>query len=104
MPCINSGYHRLALGLHRKIDDRGRPAKRRRPSAGKEIIARLRPAKRQLHMRMRIDPAGNDELAAGVDDFIRLDFDRLPNRRDRFAFDKNIGYIVVDGGYYSAGF
>jgi len=33
-----------------------------------------------------------------------LDFDRLPNRRDRFAFDKNIGYIVVDGGYYSAGF
>ena len=55
-------------------------------------------------MRMRIDPAGNDELARGVDDDIGLHIERLTDRRDRLAVDKDVGGVVVNGGYNTAVF
>ncbi len=98
VPRIDARGHRLALRLHGKINDRRRPAKRRRPRSGKKIVRRICPAKRQFHMRMRIDPAGNHQLPRRINDNIRLHIERLADSRDGLAVDKNIRVIVVNGG------
>ena len=49
-----------------KINNRRRPPKRRGDGPALKIIRADRPTKRQLHVNVRIDPAGNHELAAGI--------------------------------------
>ncbi len=55
-------------------------------------------------MRMRIDPAGNDQLPCRVDHRFRLNIQRLPDGRYRLAIDKNISNIVVNRGNNSSVF
>ena len=63
---------RLALVLNREVDDRRRATKGRRDRAGAEIVGRDGPAERKLHVHVRVDCAGDHELAGGVDRPVRL--------------------------------
>jgi hypothetical protein len=88
----------LPFGLHREIDDGRRAAVRRRDGAGVEIIGRRRAAERQLHVRVRVDAAGDDQPPFRVDDAIGVRFDRARDHRHGAVLDEDVGVIVVDGG------
>ena len=60
--------HHLAGALDGEVDDRRRAAEGRRPGAGVEGVAGGGAAERQLHVRVRVDPARDHVLAGRVDD------------------------------------
>ena len=72
VPDVDRLDQRLAVILHGEVDDRRRSAVRRGDRAGVEVIGRGRAAERQFHVRVRVDAAGDDQLALGVDDVDRL--------------------------------
>ena len=67
------GLQDILLGIRNdKIDDHRRPAGKARCGSCIEVFTGDRTHERQLHMRMRIDSAWHDILAAGVDDLRAL--------------------------------
>ena len=67
--------------------------------AGLEVVGRRRPAERHVEVRVRVDAAGDHELAGRVDDG-RVDRGRLAvreDRGDRRALDEDVAEVVVDG-------
>ena len=48
-------------------------------------------AERQFHVRVRIDAAGNDEFAGGVDRLVRFHLEARADHGDAFVFDQNVG-------------
>ena len=75
----------------REVDDRRRPAERRRARAGLEVSGE-RAAERQLHVGVDVDRRRDDVLAGRVD---RLVGCRRPmpvgRSRDRLAVDEDVG-------------
>jgi hypothetical protein len=57
----------LAVGLHSKVDDRRRASPRGSASAGLEGVGCRCAAKRQLHVGVCVDAAGDDILSGRVD-------------------------------------
>jgi hypothetical protein len=55
-------------------------------------------------MRVRVDAAGDYELARGVDGPIGFDVDLFADRRDRFAFDEYVSGIIIDRCDYATVF
>ena len=98
VPVIQCLSQRLALVLHREINDRRRPAVSRRPRPRKEIIRRLRPAERQLHMRVRIDPAGDDELTRRINHALRFYVEPRPDERDDFILNQHVRLVIINSG------
>ena len=55
--------------------------------ASAEIVRCLSSPERQLHMRVRVNSARNDEFSARIDDNISFHFERFADNRNRFVFD-----------------
>ena len=67
VPGVEAVAQRCPARLDREVDDPGRPAERRGPRPGLEGVLGERPAERQLHVGVDVDPARDDVLAARVD-------------------------------------
>ena len=98
VPRIHSLLQRLPLVLHGKVDDGGSPPMRRRNGPRLERVGRRSPPKRQLHVRMRIDPTRDHQPPLGVDDRVRIHLDRLPDRDDGAAVNEDVRVVVVNSG------
>ena len=71
---------------------------RGRDRAGGEIIRRRGAAKRKFHVRVRIDAAGNDEPVRRIDRQVCFHVEFGADDRNSFAFDQDVGFVIVDGG------
>ena len=90
----------VALGLDGEVDDRRRPAEGRGPRAGLEGVLGERPAERQLHVGVRVDPARDDVLAGRVDRLVRRHrrTGRIaPDLGDGLAVDQDVGLVRAIG-------
>ena len=68
------------------------PPRQRRLGAPFEIVGRHRAHEREFEMRMRIDAAGHDVTAAGVDDLgAGRRFEIGADRGDRAVADEHVG-------------
>ena len=67
VPVREAVLHALAGALHGEVDDRRRPAPGGGARAGLEGVRGARAAEGQLHVRVRVDPAGDDVLPGRVD-------------------------------------
>jgi hypothetical protein len=83
MPVVQRLERGPAARLDRKVDDACGAAIRGRARAGLERIRRSRAAKRQLKVRMRIDPARDHQFAGCVDLLVRVDREILADQGDR---------------------
>src|SRR5205823_3118347 len=66
-PYIERLIQRLATILHSEIDDCGGTAEGGRSSSSFEVIGSRSAPEGQVHVRVRIDSTGENELAAGID-------------------------------------
>ena len=85
--------HVLAVTLHGHVDDGGDTAPGSRAATSFEGVAREGAAKGQLHVRVHIDTAGDDVLAAGVDDAVHAlvgEIARCAECRDRLTVDEHV--------------
>jgi hypothetical protein len=91
---------RVLIGvLGDEVDNGGRAADRGGPGAGLERVAGVGAAERHLHVRVRVDAAGDDVLAARVDDGVcgRRQVGcqqlraRLEHGGDRRTVDEHVG-------------
>ncbi len=71
---------------------------RRGDCASAKVIRRFRAAKRQLHVRMGIDAAGNYQLSGSINRGIGLHIKLSADHRNDFIFDQDVGVVVVSGG------
>ena len=100
-PRIERVAHLRALRLDGKVHNRRRPADRRRARARLKIIRRRRPAKRHVEMRMRIDPARQDEQSGSVYDRVSLGIDARAHLANRAALNQHIrGHRAVRIDYH----
>lgn len=67
VPGVEPLTDRAPHGLDGEVDDRGGAAPGGRPGPGLEGVGGVGAAERHLHVRMRVDAAGDDVLAGGVD-------------------------------------
>src|SRR6476660_9568696 len=81
---------------------RSRPAERRGGVAGLEVVDRRLAAPRHLEVRVRVDRAGEDVLALGIDHLVRRDVQRLADQGDALALDEDVGDVVVRRGDHAA--
>jgi hypothetical protein len=98
VPLVQGGQQRGPLGLHREVDDRGGAAPGRRGGAGGERVGREGAAERHLQVRVRVDAAGDDVRAVGVDDPVGHPRPLLGDvragrgqRGDALAVDEHVG-------------
>ena len=94
VPGVEAVAQRRAARLDREVDDRRRPAERRRARPGLERVLGERPAERQLHVGVDVDGARDDVLAGRVDGLVgRHARARQPGTdgRDRLAVDQHVG-------------
>ena len=70
---------------------------RRGDRASAKIIRRRSAAERQFHVRVRIDAAGNDESAFGIDSHVSFHLELGADDGDDFVFDQDVGVVVVGG-------
>src|SRR2546430_715450 len=71
---------------------------RGRARAGLEIIGGRGAAERQLHVRVRIDAAGDDQFSFGVNFLVRFDVEMVTDHSDLAVFDENVGVVIIDSG------
>ena len=106
VPGGQSVGHLGAVGLHREVDDRGRASPGRGAGAGLERVTREGAAEWQLHVRVGVDAARNDVLAARIDDGVdgcrqvRAEQFRAGREDgdDLLAVDEDIGRSPPGGG------
>ena len=119
VPLVEGGEQRSALRLHGEVDDRRGAAVRRGLRARLERVRRKRAAEGHLHVRVRVDAAGDHVLPCGVDDHVRVGFGvgrRGGGREGRgargviagedggdlLADDQHVGSQRSLGGYHGA--
>ena len=101
VPGVEALAQRLALALDREVDDRGRAAERRGARPGLERVLRERPAERQLHVGVDVDPARDDVAAGRIDRLVGGHpggGEVRPDLRDRLAIDEDVGDGRAVGG------
>jgi len=76
----------------------GRASERRRGLAGLDVVDRHGAAERHVEMRVRVDEARQQVLAARVDHLVGRHVERLADQRDRLVFDVEIPDVIVCGG------
>ena len=90
-PGVQSVAHLGAAGLDGEIDDGGGAADGRRARSGFEIVARCRAAERHVEMRVRVDAAGQQQHAGGVQHLVAgLERNARAHFLDGLAFDQHI--------------
>ena len=90
----------LAVLLHREVDDRGGAAPGGGAGSRLERVRREGSAEGQLHVRVRVDPAGDDVLSGGIDDRVdgtgQVRAEEHRSRRedgdDPLAVDEHVGF------------
>ena len=94
------GLEQRGLGVgDDEIDDHGGAAGGSGGGAGEEVLARHRAHEGQLHMGVRIDAAGHDVLAAGVDGARALGYlELVADRLDDAVGAIDVGAIGLVGG------
>ena len=98
VPVVECLAQRFALVLHGEVDDGGGAAVRGGARAGLEGVGGGRAAEGELHVRVGVDAAGDDQPAFGVDDFVRVGGDRFGDHGDLPVLDQDVGVVVVDCG------
>gem|GEM_PF-6093034 len=100
------GVHQLLLRRrNHEIDDAGSTAGEAGRGTGIKILAGDRAHKRQLHMGMRVDTAGHDVLAAGIDDLgAGGNVELLADLLDFTVGAINVGADALFGSYHCAAF
>jgi len=98
-PLVARRGERAAHRLHRKVDDRRRPAEGRGAGPGLKVIRRKRPAERQLHVGVDIDATGDDELAGRVDLLRAAGGEASSDLRDLLAVHEHVGFIRIGRGH-----
>jgi hypothetical protein len=93
---------RLALALDPEVDVGRRAAERRRGLARLDVVDRDRPAERHVEVRVRVDAARQQVLAARVDHAVRVDVERLADQRHALVLDVHVGDVVVGRGHDAA--
>src|ERR1051325_5942480 len=63
---------------------------------GTKVIGRLGAAEWPLHVRVRIDSAGDDKFAAGVDRLVGLHLEISADDGDALIFDQDVGFVIID--------
>jgi hypothetical protein len=79
-PRVQPSMQRPALGLHREVDDRRRPAKRGRARSGLEGVLGKRATEGQLHVSVDVDPAGDDVLPGRIDGALNTGGEIAPSK------------------------
>src|SRR5258708_598624 len=98
VPVLQRLRESLAVILNGKIDDGGGAANGSCPRASFKIVGRNGATKRQLHVYMRIDPTGDDQLADGINGLVRSNRKAFADGFNSLAIDKNIGDVIVGCG------
>jgi hypothetical protein len=102
VPGVEPLAQRLADRLDREVDDRGRPAPRRRPRAGLEGVRGLGAAERHLHVGVRVHAARDHVQPGRVDHRVGVLGPALRDAaagggdgRHRLAVDQHVGAQLV---------
>ena len=78
-----------------KIDNAGGAPKRGRDGAGAVVVNADGAHKGIVEMDVGVDPAGQHQQAAGIDDFVGRQFAQLPYRGDCLASNQHV--LLRDG-------
>jgi hypothetical protein len=87
-----------AVRLDDEVDVGGRPAEGRRGLARLDVVDRDRPPEGHVEVRVRVDEARQDVLAARVDHLVGAHVERLADQRHGLVLDEDVGDVVVGGG------
>jgi len=88
--------------LDDEVDVTRRAAERGRRLPGLDVVDRHRSTERHVQMRVRVDAARQDVLAARVDHLVRRDVQRLADQGDALTLDEDVGDVVVRRGDHAA--
>ena len=102
VPLVEALAQRLAEGLHRKVDDRRRPAPGGRRASGGEVIGGEGATEGQLHVGVDIDRARHHVAVLGVDHLIGVGRQSAPDGRDLFTLDQHVGLVGVARRHHRA--
>ena len=94
VPGIEPFAKRLPARLDGEVDDHRGSTERRRPSSRLECVLGERPAERQFHVGVDVDPAGDQVPAGGIDRLIGGQAGRSeigPDRGDDLVLDEDVG-------------
>src|SRR5438876_10270158 len=94
VPVIDTLDQRLSFVLHGEVDDGGCASVRRGAGAGQKIIGRLRSAEWELHVRMRIDAAWNNEFSGRINNFVRFHLELGSDNGNLPVLDQNVGFVI----------
>ncbi len=102
-PGVQRVAHLGAAGLDGEIDDGGGAADGRRARAGFEIVAGCCAAERHVEMRVRVDAAGKQQHAGGVQHFVAgLGRNSRTHFLDGLAFDQYVRGERLFRGHHRA--
>jgi hypothetical protein len=87
-----------AFGLDDEIDVHGGAAESGGFVAGVKIVVAVGAAKRQIEVRVNIDPARHQVLARAVDEGVPMLGNIAADQRNHFTFDKDIRLDHIGGG------
>ena len=89
-------HQRLVAVGDAEVDDHRRAAGQRRLGAAFVIVGRIGPHEGHVEMGVRIDAAGHDEAALGVERAVAPQ--ALADRLDGLALDQHVGLVGAVGG------
>ena len=90
---------RVGLGLQRKVDHRGGPAKSGRPGTAGKSVAGDGGADHVFQVHMGVHPARQHIQTAGIDHrYVRPDLKPVANGVHDAVLEQHIGHVVVGGG------
>ena len=93
-PGLEGIQHGILWPGDHEVDDGGRAAGQARGGAGEKIFGGDGAHEGQLHMGVRVDAAGHDEEAAGIDDFgLGRNFDAGRDLGDEAVDAKDVGAV-----------
>ena len=95
-PGLQRVQRALVGGRQAEIDGHGGAAGQRRGRAGIEIVGRMGAHEGHFHMGVRVDAAGHDVGAGGVDHLVARQV--RTDRRDGVAVDQDVGLVGEIGG------
>jgi hypothetical protein len=90
VPLVDPSAQRARGGGGHEVDDSGCAAEGSRLVAGVVVVRRDRLEHREVEMRVRVDPTGEEKLASDVDG-VGAGRGRGVDGGDRFAFDQEVG-------------
>jgi hypothetical protein len=97
VPAIQALGQGLPLVLHSEVYDRGRPAMRGGNCPGAKIIRRLRSPERQLHVRMRVNAARDNQLPLRLNHPVSLHLKPRPDHGNDFTLNQHVRPVIIHG-------